>query len=297
MTNIESYIIVRYGEISLKGNNRPIFIAQQVKNIKECLEKYALIHESISTSRGRIIIKTGKILTYKDYSTYNILKTVFGIQDIGSAWKVLPAQDALKECLQVIIPQLPKFTTFRITTKRLDKSVAFTSMELDKEIGAYVSSIYNKKVSLKNPDLNLEIETTTEAWYVITARYAGFSGFPTHSQGTIGVYITDEKGVLTALLMLKTGCKIIPFVNRRANVDLTLLEAYCYGFKLKPMMIDDEKEIDLIGQKYNLQAISTSQGCNEIKQVSTLVNLRPLIAFTEEQQQEKLAEFKHASIY
>lgn len=297
MTKICSYIIIRYGEISLKGNNRSVFIAQQVKNIEECLKRYALVYQNISTSRGRIIINTGKILTYKEYPKYQILKTVFGIQDLGFAWKVLPTQEAFRKGFEEIFPQMPMFNTFRITTKRLDKSATFTSMELDREVGAYVADSYHKKVSLKNPEINFEIETTKEAWYVIIARIAGFSGFPTHSQGTVGVYITDEKGVLTGLLMLKTGCKIIPFINKKANIDLTLLETYCYGFKFKPIMIEDEKEIDIYGEKYNLQALATSQGCNEIKQVSTLLNLRPLIAFTEAQYKEKLEEFKHAGIY
>ncbi len=300
MPELTSSIVMRYGEISLKGKNKPLFIAKLRENIRECLKRYALPYLHLGTSDGRVIIKTDKILTYKEFQQYVILKTVFGVQDIGFAWAVDLSLESVKHALHQLNQDLPPYSTFRITTKRLDKTIPYSSMDLDKALGAYVVTSFNKKVSLKQPDLNIELETAKDAWYIVVKRVQGFSGFPTNSQGAVGVYIDNEKAILAGLLMLKTGCKIVLFVKKNivvSNEVLSLLQAYSYGFKLRFIYIDDEASINTNAKKYKLQTLSVSQNLDEIKQISNLYNLQPLITFTEQEIKEQLEEFEDASIH
>lgn len=300
MPELTSCIIIRYGEINLKGKNKPVFIAKLRENIRECIKRYMLPFTKLSTSDGRIIIETDKILTYKELQQFSILKTVFGVQDIGFAWRVSPCLESVKDALHQLNLDLLPYNTFRITAKRLDKTIPYTSMELDKALGAYVTATFNKKVSLKQPDLNIELETAKEAWYILIKRVQGFSGFPTNSQGTVGVYIDNEKAILAGLLMLKTGCKIIPFVKKNIPISekvASLLEIYSYGFKLRLITIERDVEIDNYAKKYNLHALSVSQNLAELKQISHLYNLRPLVIFTEKEIKEKFEEFTDANIH
>ena len=146
------------------------------------MQREHISFSKISTTRGRILIKVDKILTYTDFKQYTKLATVFGIQDIGFSYKVASDITAIKTALDSIVPQLPSFEKFRITTKRQDKTFPYTSMEMDKEIGAYLAVAHKKTVALKNPECNIELEITDKGIFIIPERVNFFSGFPTLSR-------------------------------------------------------------------------------------------------------------------
>ena len=326
------YILVRYAEISLKGKNKPFFEKKLTENIKECLKKSKIPYTNIKILPGRILIKIDESLTYAEneksgvgncnqYNIYDVqrymcLKTVFGVQDFGIAYFIPGSMEKIKEMFTSIVEGMEQFQnakTFRITSKRIHKSLPFTSMEADKAIGAFVAIAFGKKVQLKEPDIEIEIEFTAKGSYILFNRIKCFAGLPVTSQGKVFSLIEDnisdkymEKSLLASILMMKTGCEIIPLVINN-NIDLSLLEVYAYGFKISPIILnasikdicndDSNLMFKELSELHNVNVLITGQTMDRLHQISELTNLNPLIAFNEEEIKEKLEVFKNACLY
>ncbi|MBA3064383.1 tRNA 4-thiouridine(8) synthase ThiI, partial [Candidatus Woesearchaeota archaeon] len=157
---MENIVIIRYSEISLKGNNRIVFEKRLIDNIKDCLKKNKVKYEKIERLRGRIIIFAEQEL--------NCLKYVFGISSFSHA---LVIESEIKEIEKTVskIIENKKFRSFRVSAQRLNKNFSLTSPEIERTIGSFVCEKLNKKVSLKNFDLEIGIEILDKA-YVFTER-------------------------------------------------------------------------------------------------------------------------------
>ncbi len=173
-------VLVRYGEIILKGLNRPVFEDLLVKNIRQALKDECEL--KIHKAQATIYIEPSD-----DSCTESIvekLKKVFGIVSIVVAY---PAQkdmdDVEKQIVTNLAPELKKAKTFKVIAKRADKKFHMTSPEICEEIGGRILEAFpNLSVDVKNPEINVYVEIR-EHGYVHLDKLPGAGGMPSGSNG------------------------------------------------------------------------------------------------------------------
>ncbi|MDD6878857.1 MAG: tRNA 4-thiouridine(8) synthase ThiI [bacterium] len=179
-------ILIKYGELTTKKGNRKFFINTLYNNIKNKLKNFDVkIYKDIS----RMYIE------FNDIDLDIILmkiNSIFGIHEYLVAHKVETSEHAIKDCLLNILKD-KKFSTFKVETKRSDKSFPISSLEFSKQIGGLILKNYkNVSVDVHNPELLLKIEIREHYTYIYTNSYKGLGGYP---NGTLG----------KAMLMLSGG--------------------------------------------------------------------------------------------
>lgn len=211
-------IIIRYGEIALKGANRADFEKQLVKNIKACLKRNNIAFGGIKRVRGRILVYSN--------DKCECLAYVFGIVSFSPAVET----EAEMEKIRQEAVKLYSKGSFKVAAHRLEKLLG-TSIEMNTEIGAFIAENRNAKVDLKNPDVEIGIELFNGKAYVFNKTIKGPGGLPIGVTGKVAVLVEDKNAVKAALLMMKRGCSVI--LVKKADVDLSEIGKYAYGFKLE----------------------------------------------------------------
>ena len=132
-------ILLRYGEIFLKGKNKNIFERRLIENIKTAL-----------TGLEFKFIRTQNRYYIEDYDEnlqdtfIDKLTKVFGLHSLSVATKVKTDYENLKKA---IIEYMPEEGTFRVSVKRADKSLDITSPQIGAMLGGYILS-KNKSLSV-----------------------------------------------------------------------------------------------------------------------------------------------------
>ncbi len=258
-------ILIRYSEIFLKGKNRIDFERRLIENIRAMLKAHS--------SPARVIPERNRILIDDDSATY--LKEVFGIHSISVA-KRLPIDLEILKREALTMAKEENFKTFRISTQKLNKDVAMTSVEFDRLIGEEVYETLKKKVDLKNPELTIYVEMLREA-YIFTRKIQGPGGLPLGSEGKVFALVDDEDGLLAAKMIMRRGCIVYP-VSLSKNTFYEEIERLSPGFSIKPIRISSFKELDPLVEKLDAKAIVVPDTLSDIKKYDTaLPILRPLI--------------------
>lgn len=266
-------IIVRYSELGLKGNNRIFFEKRLMKNIKFCLKNNNLPSAEVRRIRGRILVDS-------DEKAMPFLRHVFGITSISNATVVPPNLEEMKRAA-LELAQSRKFETFRITCQRLEVRFPIDSMTLEKAIGETVFETLHKRVSLKNPELNIQFEIADKV-YLFSEKIEGPGGLPIGSEGRVLV-LMDEKNkigsLLSAYLLFKRGCSILP--AGRAELDLSPLARYASGGKLLFQRLDSYEKLDSLAADKKILGIVVPDTADDVKDYPfrTMV-LRPLVGYT-----------------
>ncbi|MBI4153736.1 hypothetical protein HY501_00205 [Candidatus Woesearchaeota archaeon] len=205
-------ILVRYGEIGLKGNNRPYFEKQLVRNIK-----YFNPGLIIARKSGRLLLHTDQRLESLKY-TYGIVTYSYASEVEMDLEKI--KQEALKYYTQ---------GTFKVHTQRLAKKLK-ESREISRDVGAYIVEKAKAKVDLTNPDCTIFIELIDDRAYIFSEKVPGLGGLPAGVEGYAAVILEEGSSIEAAKAVLKRGCRIV--LVKKNNVPFGSLEKYC-PFKLK----------------------------------------------------------------
>src|SRR5690606_39273999 len=120
-------ILIRYGELSLKGRNRHKFVAKLENNIKYMLRDFRNVE--IKADRQRMFL----MLNGEDSKEINErLKYVFGVQSFTPAIKVNKEMDEIREAAVTLMKHHhQKGKSFKVATKRADKSFAYDTNDIN----------------------------------------------------------------------------------------------------------------------------------------------------------------------
>ena len=135
---MKKIILVRYGEIILKGLNRPVFEEKLIGNIKSAIYKFG--KAKVSKSQGRIYIEPQD----DDYDFDMVLQKVskvFGIVSVSPVWKIETDYAQIKAfSLQMATDLVNKngYKTFKVETKRGNKKFKMQSPEISSDVGGYI---------------------------------------------------------------------------------------------------------------------------------------------------------------
>lgn len=169
---MEKIILIKYGELTTKGDNRNLFINRIYENMKNLLRDYQV---KIIKNRVRMFIT---VEDEKIDEIIEIVKNIFGIHCIVIAYKVNTNIEKIKESILEIAKDID-FNTFKVETDRADKSFPVSSMDFSKEIGGLIlKNIPNKKVDVHKPDYLLKIEIRNDYTYIYSKEIPGAGGYP-----------------------------------------------------------------------------------------------------------------------
>lgn len=200
---MNNLILIKYGELTTKKANRNTFTKLLANNVKNILKGEEF---NIRFDRVRMYIECNNAEKIVEK-----LKHVFGIHSIVICHKVNTNVEDIKAKVSELL-QKETFKTFKINTKRADKSFEIHSMDFNNIIGGHVLRNFDVKVDVHNPELIVTIEIRPEGTFIYTNEIAGIGGYPVGVQG---------KG----MLMLSGGIDspVAGYLSLKRGVDLECL--------------------------------------------------------------------------
>ena len=199
---MKKLIIIKYGELTTKHDNINYFIKTLKNNLDESLKD---INHNIIFDRGRMYIESDNF-----DEVLNVASKTFGIHEINIGYEFDDINfDNLKNNL-ISLLQDKEFTTFKVVTKRANKSYPLNSMEISRELGGVVlKNFKNKKVDVKNPELEINVEIRFNKAYIYFEKIKGIGGYPV---GTLGKGILMLSGGIDSpvagYLAMKRGIRL-----------------------------------------------------------------------------------------
>jgi thiamine biosynthesis protein ThiI len=225
-------LLVRYGELALKGRNRSDFERQLLENVRAALRHVTPVR--MERGQGRIAVWPEQ----RAESAARRLQDVFGIASISAARSVANepgaivevARSALREAVGELAPG--SRATFRVATRRADKGFPIHSADFDRYVADHLLGEFPMlDVQLKGSALTLGIDIRPERTYVFARRLPGPGGLPVGTQGRVLCLISGGfDSPVAGWLCMKRGCEVQfvtfhshPFIGepaRKKVVDL-----------------------------------------------------------------------------
>ena len=292
-------IIVRYGEIALKGREtRNRFENILVSNIKNAFNIEKLSNK-IKRERGRIYIYTTQINECID-----VLRKIFGITSISPAFQTSSDMESIsKLALNVSKEELNEKKSFAVRTTRTGEH-NFSSQDVAIKIGNDIVKATKASVDLTNPNFELFIEIRNDDAFVFTEKIPCMGGMPINTQGKVLALINSPESILAAWYLIRRGCKAI-FITTKESKNI--LEPFIDKWYIKSEILTIPSKNNVYGiiketaSKKNCDAIVTGHSINnnsknplnDISQLKRQINLpvlTPLIAMNENEIKTKAKE-------
>ena len=170
-------IMIKYGELTTKKDNRKLFINALYYDL---LYKLAGLDFEITREMSRMFIEFHEedIEIIKDKINH-----VFGIHAYSLVYKVRSTKEDIEKELENKIKD-KEFKTFKVETKRSDKSFPIDSPTFSKQMGGVVlRAVPNISVDVHNPELTINIEIRHDYSYIYFEEFKGIGGYPYGVQG------------------------------------------------------------------------------------------------------------------
>jgi thiamine biosynthesis protein ThiI len=220
---LEKVILIRYGEISLKGLNKSFFVDTLIRNIKDSLK--FLDYKKIQKIQGRFILRVEE----KDIDkACQALLKIFGIASISVAVRVESDIEIIKETAKILVERqldLNEPKTFKVNTRRADKKFPLTSPQINGELGGFVLKEFPQlNVDVHDPELVLYVEIRESA-YLYTDIMQGKGGLPVGTGGRAALLISGGiDSPVAGYMISKRGVELIavhfhsyPYTSERAR--------------------------------------------------------------------------------
>ena len=174
------HLLVRYGELTLKGTNRKMFVNQLKDNVKRALIPLSGYH--VKGKRDRMYIELSPEADINEI--IQRLSKVYGIKSISPVIKIDKNEEKINQSAIQLSHDFEKGSTFKVDVKRVDKSFRLDTYELQRQVGgAILKENNNITVNVKNPDYEIKIEVRMDAIYIYEKVIAGAGGLPVGTGG------------------------------------------------------------------------------------------------------------------
>ena len=244
-------ILLKYGEIALKGLNRPVFERKLIDNIASAVSKIGKF--SIRNSQSTIYLEP-----LEDgidmFETIDRLQRIFGIVNICPVMRCEKDMDSIfKTAVECLSDLDLSGKTFKVEAKREDKTFPLNSPQISREVGGAILKAYGDgglKVDVHDPDILVQVEIRKEA-YVFAEKFSGAGGMPVGTGGKATLLLSGGiDSPVAGWMIAKRGVKIEavyfhspPYTSERAKekvVDLAkILSVYAGAIKLHVVPFTD----------------------------------------------------------
>ena len=250
-------LIVKYGEIGVKGKNRYIFENKLIKNVKNILKPIGKFN--VYKEYGRIYVD----LDGYDYEeVVEEVKKVFGIVGVCPAVRAEKDYNLLKElALKMLEEKIEQgYKSFKVDSRRGDKDFKLTSQEMSLDIGGYLVSQVKDKIAVdvRNPEVKIHCELRQNHVMVYSDTIPGYGGLPLGTNGrAMSLLSGGIDSPVASWMVAKRGMELecihfhsYPFTSEKSQEkvrDLAqILSKYCGRVRLhKVNMLEIQKAIGL----------------------------------------------------
>ena len=241
---MENVILLRYGEIHLKGQNRPYFERVLQSNIEKALEAYKDVR--VIKAQGRYFIEN----VGDDPRIYDTISRIFGIISFSPALRVAKNMEDIQEAAELQLKDAIDAQgglnglSFKVESRRSDKTFPLTSMELSRTIGAHLLRKFpGIKVDVHNPMVTIHIEVR-EWTYMYHRIIPGAGGMPVGTNGKAVLLLSGGiDSPVAGWMISKRGVELtavhfhsFPYTSDRSKekvIDLCrILTGYCGPIRL-----------------------------------------------------------------
>lgn len=231
------HLLVRYGELTLKGTNRKMFVNQLKDNVKRALIPLRGYH--VKGKRDRMYIELSPEVDINEI--IQRLSKVYGIKSISPVIKIDKDEEKINQSAIQLSQDFVKGSTFKVDVKRVDKSFRLDTYELQRQVGgAILKENNNITVNVKNPDYEIKIEVRMDAIYIYEKVIAGAGGLPVGTGGkTLLMLSGGIDSPVAGIEVMKRGVTVEaihfhspPFTSEKAKdkvIELTRILAERVG--------------------------------------------------------------------
>lgn len=207
---MKDIILLKQGEIILKGLNRKYFEQRLVNNAARRIKQF-----------GSFKIYTIQSTTYVEplndecdiEGAFEALKYVFGIVAIARAAACEKDADAIaKKAIEYLGDAMRNAKSFKVETRRSDKSFPMTSIQLSQYVGGELSEAFpDTEVDVHNPELTVHVEVRDLSAYVHSAPVPGAGGMPVGCNGSAVTLLSGGiDSPVSSYMIAKRGVRLIP---------------------------------------------------------------------------------------
>lgn len=244
--NEEKILIVRCGEVALKGMNKPYFERMLAERIHKRLKAAGYGKASVKRHEGLIFVRFD--IEWDTVQLAGEISKVFGVASISPAVESESNMEAIGVEAVSFMEKLCEercVRTFKVEAKRADKQFPIKSPDIARQIGGYVlKGLKVLKVDVHSPDVRLFVDVRHDRSYIYADKIAGFGGLPLGTNGKGLVLLSGGiDSPVAAWMMAKRGMMIeavhfhsYPYTSPRAQEkveDLAkIVASYCGSFKM-----------------------------------------------------------------
>ena len=288
------HILIRYGELGLKGKNINQFIRVLQDNVRVAVKEFPKV--KVTRSQGRMFV----VLNGQDPEpVIEKCKNVFGIYSMSLAIKVANDEEAMKEGALSALKQAHDAKTFKVAVRRANKGFPIPSQQMNQILGAHLlKNTSGMKVDVHNPDVEIKVEIRENATYITSAVIDGAGGLPVGTGGKsllllsggidspVAGYLMMKRGVqlemihfhsppftserakqkvldLTKVLTTYGGdikVHLVPFTKLQQEIFKTIPERYAMTVMRRVMFTISEK----LSEKLNILALTTGESVGQV---------------------------------
>lgn len=208
----EPSVLLKLGELVLKGKNRELFERRLAANIRHALKEFDL--------RTEVRIRHGVVTVFPPDGTpveqvdavARRLADVPGAVWVHRAWRVAKEPEAVVKAAVELVrdrEETKRGATFRVRSRRRDKRFPLTSAELDRLVGGTINDEFGLPVNLSAAELTVSIEVDRDEVFVYTDGLRGQGGLPVGSSGRALVLMSGGiDSPVAAYRMMRRGLHV-----------------------------------------------------------------------------------------
>ena len=201
-------LVVRFGEIFLKRDNRYLFIQALEHNLRRALRRER--HVAVETHHARAVVRSTGPEADMDRVLTKILR-VFGVTSVSLAYGVPRRVESMAEAGARLVTEAAQrgARSFKVKTRRSDKRFPTRSPEVNDVVGRAARLASGLKVDVHDPEVTLTVEIGTKVAFVSTHVARGPGGLPVGVSGNVTLLLSGGiDSPVAGYLMQKRGCRL-----------------------------------------------------------------------------------------
>src|SRR5262244_96004 len=232
-------VLVHYHELGLKRGNRPLFLRHLGRNLRRAIADLGPV--SLRQVSGRLLLELDEHPA--PASVRDRVRRVCGVASAALAYRVASTVEAMKAAVAELVDGR-SFRSFRISARRAFKTYPLTSVEVNRQLGAFVLERVATRVDLRRPELEIHVEVMPAETFVYVDPEPGPGGLPVGASGTVAALLSGGiDSPVAAWRMMKRGCRVVfvhfhsvpylpPTSQAKARALVERLTAWQYASRL-----------------------------------------------------------------
>ena len=238
-------VLLKYGEIALKGLNRPMFEQQLLRNLSKALSPAGRFH--IQKSQSTIYVEPMDDTIDMD-DAIDRMRKVFGIVNICPAVSCEKDMDSIAKTAVASLKAMDtQGKSFKVEAKREDKQFPLNSPQICQQMGGVIlKNVDGLHVDVHHPDILVQIEIRKKA-YIFTEKISGAGGMPVGTNGKAALLLSGGIDSPVAGWMI---------AKRGVAIDAVHFHSHPYtSDRAKEKVIDLARILSVYTGKINLHVV------------------------------------------